>query len=51
MRARHVLGIGAMPRRHSAFMAADPPAAMEHLDVRAVMRTSTSARMNVCGTE
>jgi hypothetical protein len=33
MRARHVLGIGAMPAAAiAAFMGGDPPAAMEHLD-------------------
>ena len=32
-------------------MGADALAAMEDLDVREVMRTSTSARISACGTE
>ena len=41
-----------MPRAApAALMRGDALAAMEQLDVRAVIRTSTSSRMSVCGTE
>ena len=53
MRARHVVGIGAMPAAAiAALMGGDALAAMEHLDgAGRQTRTSTSSRISPCGTE